>query len=115
MIKNTVTLIAFALTVVLTGCSGKQNFYHGYVYDLDTRKPLKNVTVKECNLKPLTGSTDSTGYFNIENNTQGISDLVFITTTHKQDTARTVWSQHGERIEYSFINKKPDTIYLKKL
>ncbi|ALM48465.1 hypothetical protein AMR72_05850 [Flavobacterium psychrophilum] len=115
MIKNTVTIIASSLIVILTGCSGKQNFYHGYVYDLDTRKPLKNVTVKECNLKPLTGSTDSTGYFNIENNTQGISDLVFITTTHKQDTARTVWSQHGERIEYSFINKKPDTIYLKKL
>ena len=102
------------LLCLIFACSGKQNFYQGYVYDLDTRKPLENVIVKECNLKPLSGRTDSTGYFKVENNTQSISDLVFITNTHKPDTAITVWSQHGERIEYSFLNKKPDTIYLKK-
>jgi len=110
-----ITLYIFLTACIITGCSRKQNFYHGYVYDLQTKKPLENVDVKENLVKdPLTGRTDKTGYFKIENTTGSIADLIFSGKDYKQDTLPTVWSQHGERLEYSFVNKNPDTIYLRK-
>ena len=66
--------------VFLTFCkSKKQNYYHGYVYNIENKKPLQNVFVKE-NLATnfLVSKTDSTGYFKIKNNTQSIADLIFI-------------------------------------
>ncbi|WPO83655.1 carboxypeptidase-like regulatory domain-containing protein [Chryseobacterium sp. JJR-5R] len=96
-------------------CS-QQNFYHGFVYDQDTKKPLNRVLVKESfNSDSLSDYTDINGYFKIENKKESVADLIFSFDGYKKDTAVTVWSQHGEKLKYRFLNKKPDTIFLKKI
>ncbi|WP_306354209.1 hypothetical protein [Flavobacterium sp. '19STA2R22 D10 B1'] len=107
--------LKFFLPVILLllCCCKRQNFYHGYVYDQETKKPLMNVLVKESFVtNPQSATTDVKGYFKIENNTNSITDLVFSIPRYRQDTIPSVWSQHGERLEYTFLNPKPDTIFL---
>jgi hypothetical protein len=108
-------VIFSTLLICIISCKSKnQNFYHGYVYNNENKKPLKNVIVKENLLKNfLSSKTDSTGYFRIQNNTQSIADLIFICENFKKDTVKTIWSQHGENLKYLFLNKIPDTIFLK--
>jgi hypothetical protein len=85
------------------------------VYDIETKSPLKNVLVKEnLRINPKSTYTKTNGYFKIENDTEFLADLVFISTGFKQDTVVTVWSQHGESLKYKFVTSKLDTIYLKK-
>lgn len=101
--------------LIFFGCTSKENFYHGYVYDAETKHPLKNVLVKEnLDSNPKSTYTSANGYFKIENNTEFIADLVFIIDDFKKDTVVTVWSQHGETLRYKFLTSKSDTIYLEK-
>lgn len=105
-----ITLLSIFL---LFSCSGRQEYYHGYVYDGLTRKPLAKVMVKE-NLPGNAKSTytDAKGYFKIENKAKSFADLIFSASTYQVDTLPTIWSQHGESLRYSFINSKPDTVFL---
>jgi hypothetical protein len=112
--RKSVLIIFIFLTLVNFSCkSKKQNFYHGFVYNINDKKPIKNVLVKE-NFKEnfLTEKTDSLGYFKIINNTGSIGELIFICDNFKTDTIPTIWSQHGEKLKYLFLNKIPDTIFL---
>ena len=107
-----------ALNILLifffTQCSNQQDFYHGYVYDEQTNKPLKNVFVKE-NIKsnPKSTYTNFNGYFKIGNKENSISDLVFSIKGYGKDTVVTMWTQHGEQLKYKFLNSLPDTLFLK--
>lgn len=103
----------FFCMVFLTGCSEAPEFYHGYVYDQKTQKPLANIQVKEdypSNSK--SAYTDTKGYFKIKKDPQSITDLIFSSPDYGPDTLLTVWSQHGESIGYVFVNAKPDTAFL---
>lgn len=94
----------------------KQTFYYGYVYDIIDKKPLKNVLVKtSIVINPRFIKTDSTGYFKLHKQDELINDLIFIEDNYKTDTIPTVWSQHGEKLEYHFLNEIPDTVYLKRI
>ncbi|MBB5637083.1 hypothetical protein HDE68_002996 [Pedobacter cryoconitis] len=103
------------ISVFLLSCSGtRQPYYHGYVYDEITRKPVSNVLVKE-NIRgnPKFTRTATNGYFKIENNTQYFSDLIFSDAQHPPDTIPTAWTQHGEKLSFTFVTDKPDTAFLR--
>lgn len=106
-----ITLLAF----FLFSCSAaKQPYYHGYVYDEVTKKPLANVLVKENTLgNPKSTRTDAKGYFKIENKTQFFSDLIFSDAQHRPDTIPTAWTQHGEKMNFTFVTSKLDTAFLR--
>lgn len=106
-------LFYLVLILLIFACKSSRSFYHGYVYN--SNGPLNNVQVKEDMGNSNSTFTDSTGYFKLNKNTYLLNNLVFIKEGFKIDTIKTVWSQHGERLEYMFLNKKEDTIYLKPI
>ena len=107
---------AFLVLVIIWCSSCRPDFYHGYVYDAETMQPLSGVNVKENSVSPIQFShTDEKGYFKIENHTNSYRDLIFSAKGYRVDTMLTIWSQHGETISYSFINNKPDTVFLQKM
>ncbi len=96
--------------ILLYSCKPSQEFYDGYVYY--DKKPVGNVMVKENRIdKNINTKTDSTGYFILPKNSNSLSDLVFIKDGVNIDTVKTVWTQHGEKIKYTFLNKKKDTLF----
>jgi len=93
-------------------CKQSREFYHGYVYY--NNKPVSNVLIKEDVLNSTKNTeTDSTGFFKLPKDPNSVSSLIFIKERFKVDTVKTVWSQHGEKLKYTFLNKKFDTLVLK--
>ena len=100
------------LILFLVSC-GPQGYYHGYVFDAETRKPISKVLVKENSLSGARSSyTNKNGYFKVVNQENTSSDLIFITNGYQVDTVLTRWSQHGERLEHMFTDSKSDTAFL---
>ena len=101
------------LFFLLISC--KNQNYYGYIYDIDTKKPLNKVFVRE-NFKNNAKFTysDENGFFKIENNTESIGDLIFNIEGYKTDTIVTIWSQHGEKLKYRFVGNNSDTLFMKK-
>jgi hypothetical protein len=100
------------LCVVFTNCSNYKSHYNGYVYYKNI--PVQGVLVREKNNTKTYTYTNSKGYFILAKNPNIIDDLVFKKESFKTDTVKTVWSQHGEKIEYQFVTNRLDTIFLKK-
>ncbi|MCD8418796.1 hypothetical protein J2Q11_13770 [Tenacibaculum finnmarkense genomovar finnmarkense] len=98
--------------LLLNGCKTKPLLYQGYVYY--DNQPLVNVVVKKEHKNQDLTKTDSTGYFKIKKTPNSLTSLIFIKEGFKIDTVPSVWSQHGEKINYTFLNKKFDTIRLRK-
>lgn len=111
MILRRMTLLA---AIFLFSCSGtREPYYHGYVYDKITKKPLANILVRENTPgNPKSTFTDAKGYFKIENNTKFFSDLIFSDVNHLPDTIPTAWAQHGEKMNFTFVTSKLDTAFL---
>lgn len=104
------------LIILATSCTQNSDYYHGYVYDAQTKKPLNNVLIKESIVQnPKSTHTNLEGYFRIEKNKESIADLIFSLNGFKKDTVATVWAQHGEKLMYRFLNKKTDTLFLRKV
>jgi len=92
---------------------GPQGYYHGYVFDAETRKPISKVLVRENSLSGARSSlTNKDGYFKVANSESTSSDLIFNAKGYKVDTILTRWSQHGERLEHMFTDSKSDTAFL---
>lgn len=53
------------------------------------------------------------GYFKLYRNLNFIYSLIFSKKGYQIKKIETVWSQSGETVEYTFLNKKTDTIILK--
>ena len=102
------------LLLALYSCNDQPKYYHGYVLDRKM-KPISNVKVIENNKIPLSTITDSTGYFRLNKNPDWLSNLIFLKEGYITDTVRTVWSKHGEKIEYTFLNQNADTVLLRKV
>lgn len=102
--------ILFSILFVLTiSCSNKIKFYHGYIYN-SQNKPLKNLKVEEDDNLKNYSFTDESGYFKIiEKNTFG-GNLIISKENVKIDTIWTVYSSHGEKLNYRFINGRNDTL-----
>lgn len=99
---------------MLSSCGTKPKFYRGYVFY--NKKPLVNVTIKKDNGKHHDSvRTDLTGFFKLPKEPNSIRSLIFTKKGFVTDTIPSVWTQHGEKIYYTFLNKSPDTIFLRKI
>lgn len=102
------------LLLMLINCKNYTKNYHGYVYNTD-KLPVNGVIVKENNTSLITTTTDKNGYFVLSKSSNSIKDLIFSKVGYENDTVQTVWSQHGEKLEYVFVTSKSDTIFLKRI
>lgn len=100
------------ISFIFISCSTKPAFYKGYVYY--DNKPLKNVTVKKMYDDESFTKTDSTGYFILQKRPNTLRSLIFEKKGFITDTIPSVWTQHGEKVKYTFLNKYSDTIILRK-
>ncbi|WKL47771.1 hypothetical protein Q1W71_22840 [Flavobacterium pectinovorum] len=48
----------------------------------------------------------------LKKNVSSISSLIIYNNDMPIDTIKTVWSQHGEKLNYSFIEGKNDTLFI---
>ena len=104
---------ALSFSILFLVSCGPQGYYHGYVFDAETRKPISKVLVKENSLSGARSSyTNKNGYFKVVNQENTSSDLIFTAKGYKVDTILTRWSQHGERLEHMFTDSKSDTAFL---
>lgn len=91
----------------------ENNFYQGKVVD-ENDKPIKNVFVNESYTENHS-KTDEDGYFKLNRNSNSLGELIFTKEGYKIDTIRTVWTQHGEKIEYNFIYNDTTIVKLKSV
>ena len=107
-------IIFFLMFLILNGCKSSPTIYKGYVYH--ENKPLVNVSVIKEYAKDRKDSTltDSTGYFELQKEPNSLVSLIFIKEHFRSETIPSVWTQHGEKVKYTFLNKVFDTVRLKK-
>ncbi len=106
-------LVLSIILFTITSCSTKPAFYRGYVYY--ENKPLKNVTVKKMYDDEFSTKTDSNGYFLLQKEPNSLRSLIFEKQGFITDTIPSVWTQNGEKVKYTFLNKYSDTITLRKI
>jgi len=108
--------ILFGLIPLIVGsCNDVNDFYQGHVID-EHNKPLENVLVSEDDAKTGTQTrTDRNGYFNLARKPGWLGSLIFYKAGYQIDTVPTVTRQAGERVNYSFINKKDTTTIILRL
>lgn len=103
--------ICICVTIIANSCSMPRN-YQGYVYS-SYKKPIQNVKVCEKNTSNCT-TTDINGFFVLKKDKQSITDLIIFLDEKPLDTLKTVWSQHGEKLNYSFMEGKNDTLFINR-
>ncbi|MCW3161417.1 hypothetical protein [Chryseobacterium oryctis] len=96
--------------ILLWSCSASKN-YEGYIFN-NQKKPVKNIKVCEQYTTNCITTNDK-GFFILKKDNTSIRNLVVFSNNKPIDTIRTVWSQHGEKINYSFIEGKKDALFLK--
>lgn len=93
-------------------CSDKIKFYHGYIFDSD-KKPIVGIKVYEDDNFKNYSLTDKNGYFNIsEENNFGGNLIVVKNDEVVLDTIWTVFSNHGDTLNYGFVNGRNDTLFI---
>ncbi len=106
-------ILLASLLITLANCSNKPLFYKGYVYH--NGKPQAQVVVRRMHSNQDESTrTDSTGFFKLKKEPNSIHSLIFEKEGFAIDTIPTVWTQHGEKINYRFINDEKDTLFIKK-
>lgn len=91
-------------------CASPSKTYEGHIYN-KKKEPLANIKICEQNKNNCT-HTDGMGFFKLKKNESSINDLVLYKNNKSIDTIKTVWEQHGEKINYSFIQGRKDTIFI---
>ena len=104
----------YMLIFVLFACGQKTNdFYQGVVLD-ENNLPLENVRVfEEFDIENI-ASTNKRGHFKLNRSNDILARLVFVKEGYKTDTIPVVWSQHGERLNYQFLQNDSTLVRLKK-
>jgi hypothetical protein len=98
-------IILLFISICLLSC-GKS--YYGYVYDHDSKVPLKGVIVDDY-LNNIKTKTNSEGFFKLEQSDKISSELVFTIDGYVQDTIESIQIHGGESMEQKFKGEK---IYL---
>lgn len=106
-------LIFICFLINLMSCSKKPTHYKGVVVDYNS-VPIKNVLIREQFSDSIHTTSKKNGFFKLKKTPNSLPDLIFSKEGYITDTVRTVWSEHGELISYRFLNKKLDTLRLKK-
>jgi len=106
-------ILFLTLAFLLFCCKNRKiNFYEGHIYD-ENNKPLPNIKVCKMYHTPTDCTmTDANGYFKINKDPTSIPDLIVFYKEQPIDTMRTLWTQAGERIMYSFVEGKNDTLFI---
>lgn len=103
----------YVFVITFYSCQKDEYYYHGKVTD-DNNNPLEDVIVTVENFKNKT-KTDKKGYFKLNRSSERLEKLIFYKEGYKTDTIPTVWSQHGEALNYNFIEKDTTVVRLKIL
>ena len=106
--------ILLSLFFIISSCGGNRGFkyYEGHIYDTN-KKPLPNIKVCKMYHTPTDCTmTDANGYFKINKDPTSIPDLIVFYKEQPIDIIRTVWAQGGERLVYSFVEGKNDTLFI---
>ena len=109
--------ILLSLFVIISSCGGNSDFsdfryYEGHIYDRN-KKPLPNIKVCKMYHTPTDCTmTDANGYFKINKDPTSIAKLIIFYKEQPIDTIRTRWAQGGERLVYSFVEGKNDTLFI---
>ncbi|KQT15026.1 hypothetical protein ASG31_15600 [Chryseobacterium sp. Leaf404] len=98
------------LIFFLNSCNSVPKFYEGLIFSRE-KKPLANIKVCEINTNKCT-YTDNKGYFKLEKEKSSINDLIVYSGNKPVDTIKTFWNQHGEKMNYSFVEGKKDTLFI---
>jgi len=97
------------LLFTLFSCKKKQPYYHGIILNNDII-PISGVTVTDSLQSTI---SNEKGYFILYRSPTFISDLTFSKIGYETRTVKTVGTRGG--IKYKFLNKKEDTLILKKI
>ena len=106
-------ILFLTLAFLLFCCKNRKiNFYEGHIYD-ENNTPLPNIKVCKMYHTPTDCTmTNANGYFKINKDPTSIPDLIVFYKEQPIDTIRTLWTQAGERIMYSFVEGKNDTLFI---
>ena len=107
-----ITLVLFSLLCSVQ-CKPKINFYHGHIYSKDN-EPIKNLTIYERYDKSKFSRTDAKGYFKINVKVNHIKGVLMVESSKSKllDSIQVIGTQGGERLMYSFVEGKNDTLFL---
>ena len=109
--------ILLNLFVIMSSCGGNSDYsgskyYEGHIYDTN-KKPLPNIKVCKMYHTPTDCTmTDANGYFKINKDPTSITELIVFYKEQPIDTIITRWAQGGERLVYSFVEGKNDTLFI---
>lgn len=105
-------ILALFCILFIMSCSNKINYYHGYIYNTEN-KPLRKIKVEEDDNLKAYSYTNEKGYFKIpKRNNFGGNLIVYSQNNTILDTIWTVFSSHGEKLNYRFVNGRKDTLFV---
>lgn len=103
----------FVLLFIFLNCTSVNDHYHGKITD-DNNNPLEDVIVK-LEYFEIKTKTDKKGYFKLNRSSERLEKLIFYKEGYKTDTIPTVWCQHGETLNYNFIENDTTVVLLKQI
>ena len=98
----------YILVLLFLTFSCSKNGYYGYVYDIDTKKPVENVFVNDY-LNKNTTITNAEGYFNLRKTGDFSSIIIFTKDNYQIDTIKSIEIANGEKQIQQF---RGETIFL---
>lgn len=99
-------ILIMCLALGISSCTHRT--YYGYVYDFDTKSPLRSVAVEDYMNNKRT-VTDAKGYFSLKHDSQVSGELIFKKTGYVSDTLKAIVIHNGEQQQEQF---KGDTLFL---
>ncbi|CAA0159531.1 conserved hypothetical protein [Tenacibaculum maritimum] len=107
--KNIVLIFAL---MTFTQCKTGINYYQGHIFSVNNN-PIKGLKVYEKYNYKNYSVTNKEGYFRINITKNNIERYLIIEDKNEIiDSIQVIGIQGGERIKYSFIQGKRDTLFL---
>lgn len=94
----------------ISSCATTVQNYEGFIYNTK-REPIANIKICEQHKNNCT-QTDMKGFFILKRDKNSINNLIVFHNNVHVDTIKTVWRQHGEKVNYSFIEGTKDTLFI---
>lgn len=105
-----INMLSIIVVFFINSCTTSAQNYEGFIYK-SKEIPFGNIKICEKSTNNCT-QTDSKGFFKLKKNKDSINDLIVFYNNLPVDTIKTPWKQHGEKINYSFIKGKKDTLFI---
>ncbi|CAM1356870.1 hypothetical protein [Tenacibaculum ascidiaceicola] len=105
-------LFIVLLIPIFIQCEKRINYYQGYLYDTNNN-PIENLVVYEKYNKKSFSRTNKKGLFKIKVKNRLCHFLIIEQNgTTTIDSIQIIGVQGGEKIKYSFINGRNDTLFI---